>query len=173
ATSAAASVGVRAITAEYSGYTTCPASTSHFVGQTLHQASTTTSLTSSLNPLTSGRLVAFTSVVTAISPGAGTPTGNVSFRDGSTVLGTSPLVNGTATFSSTTLSVATHQIAAVYGGDGNFMQSTSTVLTQTVNQAAPTGTPSQKFVTQVFRDLLGRDPDPGGLTHFTMLLDMN
>src|SRR5207248_2174960 len=108
-TSTALSVGVRAITAQYSGDTTFPASTSQFVGQTVNQASTTTSLTSSLNPSTSGQLVTFMAVVTANSPGA----------------------------------------------------------------AAPTGTPSQKFVTQVFRDLLGRDPDPGGLTHFTMLLDMN
>jgi hypothetical protein len=36
-----------------------------------------------------------------------------------------------------------------------------------------TGTTTQKFVTQVYRDLLGRDPDPGGLSFFTSQIDMN
>jgi hypothetical protein len=42
-----------------------------------------------------------------------------------------------------------------------------------VNRAAPTGTPSQKFVTQTYRDLLGRDPDSGGLSAFSSVIDMN
>jgi len=53
-------------------------------------------------------------VVTPRAPGAGTPTGAITFRDGTTVLGTSNLSAGSATFQPTTLSVATHQITAVY-----------------------------------------------------------
>jgi hypothetical protein len=90
--------------------------------------------------------------------------------DGSTFLGTGSLSGGRATFQTSTLSVATHQITAVYSGDANFTGSTSAALTQTVNQS---GTPNQRFVTQVYHDLLGRAPDPGGLSHFASLLDMN
>ncbi|HMK16319.1 MAG TPA: Ig-like domain-containing protein, partial [Methanomicrobiales archaeon] len=60
--------------------------------------------------------------------------GKVTFKDGSTVLGTGTLANGVATFATSSLSVASHSITAAYGGDGNFAASTSTVLTQTVKK---------------------------------------
>ena len=63
------------------------------------------------------------------SPGAGTPTGTVTFMDGTTTLGTGTLstTNGvtTATFSTTTLAVGSHSITAVYSGDTNDLSSTS------------------------------------------------
>src|SRR5262249_58437238 len=68
------------------------------------------------------------------APGSGTPTGTVTFLDGTTVLGTGSLSGGTASFSTAALSVSGHSITASYGGDGNFTTSTSAVLTQTVNQ---------------------------------------
>jgi autotransporter-associated beta strand protein len=165
--------GTHSMTAVYSGDSMFAQSTSTALTQAVNHASTTTTLTSSLNPSTSGQAVTFTAVVSATAPGAGTPTGSVTFMDGTTILGTSSLTAGRATFQTTTLSVASHQITAVYNGDGNFTGNTSAALTQIVNQAGPTGTPSQKFVTQAYRDLLGRDPDPGGLSHFTSLIDMN
>src|SRR5262249_33626880 len=42
-----------------------------------------------------------------------------------------------ATFTTSTLSVASHTITAAYGGDGNFNQSPSTALVETVNAAPP------------------------------------
>jgi hypothetical protein len=42
---------------------------------------------------------------------------------------------GQATLSIATLSSGTHTITAVYGGDSNFKESTSTALTQTVRKA--------------------------------------
>jgi hypothetical protein len=172
-TSTALSAGSRSITATYSGDGMFAQSTSAAVNQVVNQATTTTTLTSSPNPSTSGQAVTFTVVMSATAPGAGTPTGTVTFMEGTTVLGTSSLTAGRATFQTTTLSVASHRVTAVYSGDANFTGSTSAALTQTVNQAAPTGTPSQKFVTQVYRDLLGRDPDPGGMTHFSSIIDMS
>jgi hypothetical protein len=68
-----------------------------------------------------------------VSPGSGTPTGNVNFDDGSTVLGTVALNNGTASFTTSSLAVGTHSIKAVYAGDTNFKASTSVVLKQVVN----------------------------------------
>jgi hypothetical protein len=41
-----------------------------------------------------------------------------------------------ATYATTTLSVNSHSITAVYGGDGNYNTSTSSALSQTVNKAA-------------------------------------
>jgi autotransporter-associated beta strand protein len=164
------SAGLHLITAVYSGDSTFGPSTSTSVSQSVNRASTTTTVSSSLNPSMSGQTVTFTAVVSAAVPGAGTPTGTVTFMDGSTFLGTGSLSGGRATFQTSTLSVATHQITAVYSGDANFTGSTSAALTQTVNQS---GTPNQRFVTQVYHDLLGRAPDPGGLSHFSSLLDMN
>jgi hypothetical protein len=81
-----------------------------------------------------GQSVTFTAAVTANAPGAGTPTGTVTFKDGSNTLGTRTLTGGVATFSTSALAVAGHSITAVYGGDGNFTGSTSASATQTVNQ---------------------------------------
>ena len=66
-------------------------STSTALTQTVNPASTTTTLTSSANPSVYGQAVTFTATVTADSPGAGTPTGTVTFKEGSTILGTATL----------------------------------------------------------------------------------
>jgi predicted small lipoprotein YifL len=98
---------------------------------TVNQATTTTSIGSSVNPSTFGNSVTFTATVTPA-----TATGTMTFRDGATVLGTGTLSSGVATYSTSTLSVATHSITATYSGDTNFVTSTSPVLSQTVNRAA-------------------------------------
>ncbi|HMF36072.1 MAG TPA: Ig-like domain repeat protein, partial [Isosphaeraceae bacterium] len=72
--------------------------------------------------------VTFTATVSVNSPGAGTPTGTVTFKDGATVLGTGTLSGGVATFTrSTPLSAGAHHITAVYGGDTNDLDSTDTL----------------------------------------------
>jgi hypothetical protein len=165
-------VGTHSITATYGGDNTFARSTTTTaLTQTINPALTTTRLTSSPNPSTSGQAVTFTAVVTPTAPGGGTPTGTVTFQEGNTILGSGTLAGGTATFQTSTLSAAAHQITAVYNGVMSFTGSTSTAVTQTVNST--TGTQNQRFVTQVYRDLLGRDPDPGGLMFFTSKLDMN
>ena len=79
----------------------------------------------------------FTATVTATPPGAGTPTGTVTFRDGATSLGRATLNGGgQATLSTSTLAVGSRTITAVYGGSGSFAGSTSSAVTQTVNQAS-------------------------------------
>jgi hypothetical protein len=98
-------------------------------------ASTTTTVTSSQNPSTYGDAVTFTATVSATS---GTPTGTVTFKEGTTTLGTATISSGQATYTTSTLSAGTHSITAVYSGDASFAASTSTPLTQTVNEAATT-----------------------------------
>jgi hypothetical protein len=67
-----------------------------------------------------------------------TPTGTVSFYDGSTLLGSETLGNsGAATFESSTLPVGSHSITAVYGGDENFNPATSSSVAVTVTALAP------------------------------------
>jgi hypothetical protein len=101
-------------------------------------AATTTAVTSSMNPSTTGTNVTFTATVTSAT--AGTITGTVTFLDGSTTLGTGPLAGGTASFTTSSLATGSHSITAQYGGDANFAASTSPVLTQVVNGAALTST---------------------------------
>ena len=64
----------------------------------------------------------------------------ITFGRGGTVLGTVPLSGGTASFTTSTLTVGTHNIAAIYGGDGTFKASTSAAVQQVVNQYATSTT---------------------------------
>jgi hypothetical protein len=106
--------------------------------QKVNQASTSTALSSSRNPSQFGQLVTFTATVSVNAPGGGKPTGTVTFYDGSAVLGTGTLSGGgKATFKTSSLAVGSHTITAVYGGDVNFIGSTSPPLIQVVQGAAP------------------------------------
>jgi hypothetical protein len=125
-------VGSHSITAVYGGDTNYTGSTSAVLTQTVNQAASATSLVSNPNPSTYGTSVTFTANVT---PGA---TGAVTFKDGSTTLGTGTLSNGSATFTTSTLAGGNHSITAAYGGDTNFTGSTSAVLAQTVSKTAST-----------------------------------
>jgi len=103
------------------------------LGTTLVQ--TTTTLSSSPNPSTSGEAVTFTAL---ISPNAGAPSNGetVTFEKGTTVLGTGTLSGGSASFTTSTLPVGTTLVKAVYGGDAYFKKSTSNVVKQLVEKAA-------------------------------------
>jgi len=136
-------VGAHPITASYGGGATFSGSTSSTLTQTVKKASTATLVSSSANPSLSGQSVTFTATVTAKSPGAGTPTGTVTFKDGSSTLGTGTLNgSGQATFVTSTLAVGSHSISASYGGDANFNGSTSSKLTQTVKYGTTTSASS-------------------------------
>jgi hypothetical protein len=118
--------GVQSITATYGGDSNYNGSTSAALMQTVKQ-NTATTLTSSANPSTLGQSVTFTALMYFSNA-----TGTITFVDGTTTLGSSPVTKAVATFSTSTLAVGTHSITAVYSGDGNFGGSTSAVLVQTV-----------------------------------------
>jgi autotransporter-associated beta strand protein len=93
---------------------------------------TTTTLTSSPNPSLAGQQVTFTATVSP-NGGSPTPTGTVTFFDGTTPLGTATLNgSGVATFGTTALIAGPHSITAVYAGDANFAGSSSAALVQNV-----------------------------------------
>ena len=89
-------------------------------------ASTSTAVSSSLNPSLLGQSVTFTATV--ISAG-GTPTGTVQFKDGVNNLGIPVTLNGSgqATLTTSSLTAGTHTITAVYSGDALFGGSTGTL----------------------------------------------
>src|SRR5207247_5716132 len=88
---AALSVATHSITATYVGDANFATSTSAAVSQVVNKASTSTSLTSSVNPSVFGQSVTFTATVSVTAPGAGTPTGAVNFLDGATNIGSCSL----------------------------------------------------------------------------------
>ena len=96
-----------------------------------------TVVTSSNNPSVGGTAVTFTANV----PGnCNVPTGTVTFYDGSTVLGTETLSSGaTASITTSSLTVGSHNITVAYSGDFNFDRSTSATLVQVVT-GYPTAT---------------------------------
>jgi hypothetical protein len=93
---------------------------------TISQAGSTTSLNSPSNTVPQTVPVTFTAKVN--SDTTGTPSGNVTFFDGSTSLGTAPMTNGTATLSASFVTIGTRSITARYTGDTNFTSSTSPAI---------------------------------------------
>jgi hypothetical protein len=61
-----------------------------------------------------------TATVTAVAPGAGTPTGLVTFSVGGISVGTAALTSGTATLTYSVPSGSSRNVAAIYAGDANF-----------------------------------------------------
>lgn len=104
------------------------------------KALTTTTVTSAPDPSFIGQTVTFTATVAPVSPGAGTPTGTVTFfiSGGPTLTGVLN-ASGVATVPTSALSGGTHAVTAVYGGDANFSPSNGTD-THTVTSLAPTTT---------------------------------
>jgi hypothetical protein len=128
--------GTQPIKAVYPGDSNFATSTSKPFDQVVVPASTTTSLTSSQN--SSGYAQSVTFTATVAPQFIGTPTGVVAFFNGTTKLGTITLNNGVAAYTTTKLAVGTAMITAQYLGFGAFLGSTSSPLSQIVNQAGTT-----------------------------------
>jgi len=124
------SVGTYSIVADYSGDINYNGSGTWPQTLTIAQAHPTTTVTSSANPSTGGQSVTFMATVSVWNC-----TGTVTFRDGSTNLGSSTAGGGPATFTTGALSLGTHRISAVFtSGDANCTGSTSGDLWQVVNK---------------------------------------
>jgi RHS repeat-associated protein len=84
-------------------------------------------LFSSENPALVSDAITFTAIVPD-----DTATGTVTFKDGTTALGTVPLSSGVAKFTISTLPIAIHLMTAVYNGDATHIAATSSVFNQEV-----------------------------------------
>jgi VCBS repeat-containing protein len=135
---ASLAVGLHSITAAYNGDANFSASSST-LSQIVTKDASSMTLSSSVNPSVFGQPLVVTVLVSAVAPGAGTPTGTITFTDGATSLGIANLSNGQASFTLSTLTVGSHSITAIYAGDANFNSSSST-MDQTVNKASTANT---------------------------------
>jgi len=86
-------------------------------------------VTASPNPAFVSNPVTFT--VTIPSPTIA-PTGTITFYDGETQIGSSAVVNGSATFSTSALTMGAHTISVTYSGDSNYLSSTSGAFKETI-----------------------------------------
>jgi phospholipase C len=123
-----ATIGTHSLTATYSGDTNNTGSTSNtwteYV-ENLPVASKTVVVTSG-SPSTVGQPVTFTATVT--STYGQIPNGEtVTFYDGVTKMGTGTTSNGIAAFTTSSLSVKTHNIIGTYAGDPSFKASSGSV----------------------------------------------
>jgi hypothetical protein len=130
-TTSALSAGSHSVTAAYSGDASFTASTGTTT-QTVNPAATVLALASTPNPSVYGQTATFTASVTAVAPGAGVPSGTVTFTiaNGPVLTGTLD-ASGVATVTTSALSAGSHAITAAYSGSDNFSASTATG-TQTV-----------------------------------------
>jgi hypothetical protein len=100
------------------------------VTQNVIKYSTSTTLSSTVNPSKHGQPVTFTATVQ--SGGGPVPTGKVVFLNGLNLLGAVVLSDGVATITKSTLPVGTNAIRAEYFGDADSALSTSATLNQVV-----------------------------------------
>jgi len=141
-------VGERRVTASYGGdlhYAAAQAAASF----TVAKANTTLMLATTAS--------GFAGTVSVIAPAAGAPTGSVRFYRDGTVIGTAPLISGTATLSSK----ETGNINAEYPGDDNCNRSVST--------AAVKATPGAQVTLAADRN----PATPGQVVTFTAMVVPN
>jgi hypothetical protein len=101
------------------------------------KSSTTTTLASSANPSSVGQAVTYTATI-----GPATATGTVEFKDGGVAIagcGAQAVSSGNATCTTSGYTAAgSHSITAAYSGDGDYLASSSSALTQEVGKAPVT-----------------------------------
>jgi hypothetical protein len=134
------SIGTHSLSAIWYGDSNNVGSASAVVSETIDSISnltTTTLIASNPNPSSYGQAITFTAMVAGAG---GTPTGMVTFLDGTTKIGTGTLINGQASFTDANLAAGNHSITAAYSGDSYFVGSTSTALAEAVNKATTTTT---------------------------------
>ncbi|MGW9122585.1 Ig-like domain repeat protein, partial [Streptomyces sp. NPDC055663] len=125
------------VTASYNGdgdFTPVGAATT----QTVTAALATVALASSPDPSVVGQPVTFTATVAPVAPGAGTPTGTLTFTFGDgTAPVTAALTGGIATAQHAYGATGPYAVAAAYSGDADFAAAAGTDA-QTVSRAMTT-----------------------------------
>jgi Bacterial Ig-like domain (group 3)/FG-GAP-like repeat len=148
------SPGTHSLAAKYDGFTQqgftgsdtsytkaiFAASTSPAVVVAVGADATMTAVSFSAASPTAGTVITFTAMV---SSSAGVPFGGATFYDGTSPLGASGLQSdGSATFSTASLSTGTHTITATFNANGPFAGSTSSPINVTVSAASANALPA-------------------------------
>ncbi len=133
----ALAVGAHSISVAYSGDGNNLPASSSLLTVTVSKGGTTTALTASSSSSLFASPITLTATVSGHSP-----TGAVTFKDGSAVLG-SVAINSSfkATLTVSTLSVGAHSIVAIYNGDGNNLASSSSPLAISITRPNPATDP--------------------------------
>jgi hypothetical protein len=102
---------------------------------TINQDASTTTVSASTTGGSFGLSITLTASVTANAPGSGTPTGSVEFYDTTTTtnLGSVTLSSGVASLSTASLPPGAQTIQALYSGNSNFIASSASTSTITIN----------------------------------------
>ena len=130
--------GTKSLKATYNGDAGNTASTSATVSLVVNtKANTTTTLLATANPATVNQSVTLSATVLGNNPG-----GTVTFKNGTTTLGTGTLVGGVADLATTFTSTGTKSLTASYGGNSSNNTSTSATLSLSVNAALSATTTS-------------------------------
>ena len=125
-------VGVQVVQATYGGdanYATNSAS----LNQTVTQAPSSVTLTTSGSPSVYGQSVILLANITVAN--SVSATGAVTFFDGGNFLCMLPVLGNQASCPTKSLVAGTHMLTAVYSGDGNVVGSTSAPVAQMVNRS--------------------------------------
>lgn len=143
-------VGTYTVVATYSADAVYDVSSSSAVTVTINTPTLATPKVSLSVPASAVTGSSVTLSATVTGSGA-TPTGNVTFLDGSTTLNTAALSSGAASFSIGSLTVGSHSITAQYAGDANYATGVSTAQTLVITAAAAdfaiAATPSSATIT--------------------------
>jgi Pro-kumamolisin, activation domain/Bacterial Ig-like domain (group 3) len=144
--------GSHALVLNYAGDISYNAAPAVNLAVTVTPASTTASISASPTTVPTNQQVTLSVTIGSQSNSTQGPTGTVTFKDGSTSIGTANVApagataaagaSGTASLSTTFATSATHSITAVYGGDTNYTGSTSPVLSLAVGQTTMTAVTS-------------------------------
>src|SRR5260370_28748468 len=131
------------ITATYAGDRNFTGITSAALAEVVNPVATSTALTSSANAILVKSTVTFTATVSSSSLGAQTGTVNF-YLDGSSAAAASVnLSNGTAKYSTNSLSAGSHSVVAAFNSTNpDFAGSTSSTLTQYVSDFTVAVSPS-------------------------------
>jgi hypothetical protein len=133
------SVGDHTIAAAFHGaagfLTTFADSTSVSISHTVSRGPTKTDVVAAQPGTRFGQTAHFTITVNALGPSSGQPSGSVSILAGGIAQGTAPLVNGVASFETSSLHAGGASITATYSGDTNFAPSTASAIQQNVSRA--------------------------------------
>ena len=99
----------------------------------LNAAGTYVQLAGSPNPSSLGQPVTFKATLRGSVAGSPIPSGTITFKDGPKTLANVSLTKGTASLTTSSLRLGTHNITATYSGDADFNPNHSVTLLQKVN----------------------------------------
>ena len=150
-TSFGAATSPESLTGAFTGATgSGQATSSSALSLVIDKGSTATTLAASTRSPGKGGSVRYTATVTPSTGGARTPSGTVKFLDGGTAISgctTKSLVSSAATCTVSYPSAGPHSIAASYGGDANFADSSSPATSVTVQSSTASTSPATQVGT--------------------------